>query len=481
MFIVRHGIVEAIYQLLGSKSRAICYKPQAIPMYPKIRGILACATTLILTTLACNAPPLASNATPEPFPTQTQPAFNPSEPTITPTESPLLPPEKNEVVNDLIQDVSAERLYDHVQVLSAIPTRHANSPGADQAADYILSAFQTGGRLQVGVQEFQLDYDENVTLQRNVIATLPGADPNAGTIIIGAHYDSRTFEPNDAETSAPGANDNATGTAALIEMARLLSDEAFPHTIQFVAFAAEEVGAWGARTYLSRAQAEGRPIEAVIILDIVGNSAGPQGENTIRLFATPPAEGDTDSSSRALARTLDYTAGLYLPAFDVQMQPTIDRPGRYSDHVPFGEAGIPAVRFIELIEDTNRQHSEFDQPQFVSLTYLRTSTQLALLNTVSLASGLPVPTQIDEGSEILTWSPEEVAAAYVVALRTEEDLEPTEFIRTIEPALPLEDVSNDFQFAGIAVVDETGIVGLFSPEYSLKPLAGVRMYWVTSS
>ena len=225
----------------------------------------------------------------------------------------------------------------------------------------------------VAYEDFELDYDGIVGSQRNVIARLPGSDPSAGVIVIGAHYDSRVADIKDAAERAPGANDNASGVAALIEIARLLAHETPVASIDFVAFAAEEIGSVGSSYYLGSAQARGEVIRGVIILDMIGNAGGPAGRGTLRVFSAPP---DT-SISRQLARWVSNVAQVYRPAFQVSVEPRLDRPGRFSDHVPFSQAGIPAIRLIELVEDSTRQHSPNDLPQYLDMAYLRQATQLA--------------------------------------------------------------------------------------------------------
>lgn len=272
-----------------------------------------------------------------------------------------------------ISEVSLSRLAADITALTSIPTRHVNSPGSAQAADYIEAGFRAaGGRLEVRTQEFPLTWAGISTTQRNVIAVLPGADPQAGFILIGAHTDSRTFDLKDSTSPAPGANDNASGVAAVIELARLLANSTPQATLVFAAFAAEEVGHQGSDAYVQAALARGESYQAVIILDIIGNAAGPAGAGSVRVFSAPPE----DSPSRRLAYQFEQIGEEALTGFDVQVQSTLDRPGRYSDHVPFSEAGIPAVRLIEPIEDLTHQHSASDTPDRVSMDYVAQITRL---------------------------------------------------------------------------------------------------------
>jgi len=275
--------------------------------------------------------------------------------------------------------VSEERLLADVEALAAIPTRHVNSPGISVAADYITAGFaEAGARVTQNV--FSLDFRGIATEQRNVVAVIPGSDRSAGLIMLGAHYDSRTADIGDWVSPAPGANDNATGVAVLMEVARLLADYEPRATIFLMAFSGEETGLQGSRHLIE----SGHPgeVKAMMALDIVGNSSGPSGSNALRVFSAGPE----DSSSRALARWLARLGGEWTPQMPVLVQDAIDRPGRYSDHVPFSEGGSPAVRLIEDGEHTELQHNALDTPDRLDPVYLRRVAQLALAAAVKLGA-----------------------------------------------------------------------------------------------
>jgi Zn-dependent M28 family amino/carboxypeptidase len=311
---------------------------------------------------------------------------------IRPTGTPLVPEnatsvEQNAFVSGLVAQVSAENLMDTVNALAAIHSRHVNNPGTQQAADLIEERFRAlGGRLNVAQDSFELTFDGVRTTQHNVIARLPGSNPFGGIILIGAHYDSRTVNIADAVSRAPGANDNATGVAALIEIARLLANETPQSTIDFVAFAAEEVEVKGSAYYLQSVQSRGEFVRGVIIVDIVGNAGGASASGSIRIFSASP---DT-SVSRQLAKWVSLVGQTYTPGFRVDVQNSFDRPGRFSDHLRFTEAGIPSVRLIESVEDLSRQHTANDFPQLIDPDYLREAAQLALAALTNLAFGLSV-------------------------------------------------------------------------------------------
>jgi hypothetical protein len=424
-------------------------------------------TTVILALIAAVAacgPPIVQDAFSRPEPATVEPALpdgdgRPPAPPL--TSPPAATPKTEPGIEALIDQVSSDNLMMHLTSLSNIPTRHVNSLHIGEAASYIYDSFAAaGGRIEVTYDEFPLTYNEIFTTQRNVIATLPGSDPAAGIVIVGAHYDSRTIDIRDDQSPAPGADDNASGVAALIELARLSAHEPTRATIVLIAFSAEEVGTWGSKHYVELARQRGDDIRAVIALDIIGNSSGLAGEGAIRIFSAGP----NDSSSRSLACTVALTGETYLPGFDVQVQPTADRPDRYSDHIPFSDAGCPAVRLIEAIEDVNHQHSQADIVEHLSPTYLRRSTQLTLASIVTLANGPDAPVVSVDGGQV-SWQPVDGAAGYIVAFRQSESLE-FEIVShttglTWNTAVP--------GWVSVAAVDLSGTVGVFSTEAQVDP------------
>jgi Zn-dependent M28 family amino/carboxypeptidase len=271
-----------------------------------------------------------------------------------------------------LEGVSGERMMTDIVALSAIPTRHVHSPGIVEAAEFIAQAFRQAGVDRVEMDEFQLEFRGYETTQRNVVAVLPGTDPSVPAIVLGAHYDSRTSDIADSASPAPGANDNATGVAVLLEVARAMADHPGPATIYLVAFAAEETGLQGSQHFVKGGLAPG--VGAMAAFDIVGNSSGPDGASAVRVFS----EGPEDSASRSLARRMVEIGTAWVPDLAILVQDAIDRPGRYSDHVPFSEAGVPAVRFIEDQERVEFQHNSLDTADRIDSDYLARVARLAL-------------------------------------------------------------------------------------------------------
>jgi hypothetical protein len=440
-----------------------------------LRAGIALAAVLTAVTLACNLPaarptPTATRtARPGLAPTPTPPAPSPAPspaPPVTPTLTVARP-----ALDSLLADLSADRLMAHVEALAAIETRHANSATASQAAEAVYDAFAAvGDPLAVAYDPFPLDFDDVPTTQVNVVATLPGTDPAAGTILLGAHYDSRAEDITEADARAPGANDNASGVAVLIEVARIMAahyDDAPPRaTVVFAAFAAEEVGVAGSRHYVESVGTRGGLPRAAIVLDIVGNAGGAAGEGAIRVFSAPP----DDSPSRQLARTVDLVADSGLSGLDVAVQPEVDRPGRYSDHVPLSDAGVPAVRLIEAVEDIERQHSAADLPGYISPGYLERAARLALIAVYNLANAPPAPHGLARPERgVLAWEPAPGASGYLVALRGEDApaFGQTLYTAGTRLALPVDALALDF--ASVAAVGPDGATGMFSSEIPLTP------------
>jgi len=420
-------------------------------------GAMACRSSSAVTVTPVPATPTArvlQEATPGPTPEGDGPS-----------------PAGGHRILTLLDSVSAEKLMAHVEALAAIHTRHVNSQGIGEAATLVRDGFDSaGGRLQVAFDPFPLTFDGLPTTQQNVVATLPGSDPSAGVVVVGAHYDSRTVDIDDASSRAPGADDNAAGVAALLEMARLLADSTPRATIVFIAFSAEEVGTVGSRHYVEAVRQRGDDLRAMMVLDIVGNAVGDTGAGSIRVFSAPP----DGSSSRQIARFVALQGQTYLSDFDVLVQSTVDRPGRYSDHVPFCDAGIPSVRLIEAVEDTARQHSGDDLPDTVSPEYLRQATQLALASLVSLAEGPPAPpapTRLPERPDTLTWEPVSGAVGYALDFRAAGGQEIARVVRVGDVTTLTWDAigSGRFDAVSVAAIDAEGLMGPLSPELALTP------------
>ncbi len=239
--------------------------------------------------------------------------------------------------------------------------------GAGCGRDFIVARFnaiakESGGKLQVVVDKFEMTSERTgakpVHLE-NVYGILPGADPQlAKTIfIVVGDFDSRPSNVMDPEADAPGADDDASGTAVSLESARLLSKAAAAGhggraTVLFGALSGEEQGLLGAYHLLDWVKEQGYTVGAMLDNDIVGADPAPGGPHRVRVFSGNGEIEDCDSPARELARAIEEIAGRSA----IRMIFRQDRYGRGGDHYPFYKAGLPAVRFTEPLEDYNHQH-----------------------------------------------------------------------------------------------------------------------------
>ncbi|MBP6473087.1 MAG: M20/M25/M40 family metallo-hydrolase [Chloroflexi bacterium] len=390
-------------------------------------------------------------------------------------------PARDPELEALLNSVSQQQLVGYVQMLESFGTRSTFSVvdrtdfGLGAARLWIYNEFLRvgNGRLQVEFDTFPLTLDGLTTDQQNVVATLRGDGSAPGAVLLVAHYDSRTLNPNDGVSRAPGANDNASGVAAMLEAARVLSSQTWNQDVVFIAFAAEEQGRHGSRHYITNRLPDSAGIDAVLDMDIVGGRPGiPQ---SVRVFSPGP---DT-SLPRQLARYLDFVGGLYLPAFDVIMVDAVDREGRYSDHMTFLDVGIPALRLTESVEDPNRNHNALDTSDALDYTYLRQITQLNLAAIANMIGAPPQPApptvspMETAGSVILTWPVDGTAVGYVLSFRPvgTTDYAPFRFVRAEDAGqVAITDLAPGTTYAlSMAALSSNGRVSLFSPEILLQP------------
>jgi hypothetical protein len=343
-----------------------------------------------------------------------------------------------------LTQISAQRIRNTIQTLVGFRTRHTLSSmatdlpkgeGANAAADWIESEFKRTadacrGCLEVKRDAFTEGPEERVpapTNMTNVYAVMRGSDPaQAGRVIlVSGHYDTLMSDFIDGRSTAPGANDDASGVAVSLECARVLSTLKFPSTIVFAAVVAEEQGLYGSRHLAKLAKSEGWQIEAVFNNDIVGGNTTPgerwQDKSRVRVFsegipaaATPDqvrtieAVGyESDSPSRELARAIWETSRSYRGPRDIQpvLELRRDRFLRGGDHQSFNDEGYAAVRFSEWREDFHHQHQTVrieagveygDLPKFVDFGYVArvVGVNAAGIATLASAPGAPEHVQI---------------------------------------------------------------------------------------
>jgi Zn-dependent M28 family amino/carboxypeptidase len=320
----------------------------------------------------------------------------------------------------------------------------------------------------------------------DVLAIQPGtSDPNR-VIIISAHIDSRNSDPMDAKGDAPGANDDASGTAAVIEAARVLSKQKFPATIVYAVLSGEEQGLLGGKLLAETAKAKGWRVEAVLNNDIVGNSHGSGGardDKTVRVFsegtkATETPEqanrrryngGEVDSPARNLSR---YIAALPDAGIRVEQVYRTDRFGRGGDQVPMLEAGFPAVRITERQEHYDRQHQNIrtengrrygDLIDGVDFPYLAKVTGLNIKALAALAAAPGVPTGVTIEGQVspdttIKWKPVPGATGYRVWWRPTTSAAWTEHrdVGADATSLVLKGIDIDSWFFGVSALGPNG-------------------------
>lgn len=281
----------------------------------------------------------------------------------------------------------------------------------------------------------------------DILGIQQGRDPNR-YVIVSAHIDSRVTDAMDATSDAPGANDDASGVALVLEAARLLSGRQFDATIVYAVFSGEEQGLWGGQLLAETARARGWQVDAVLNNDIVGNSVGQGGvrdADRVRVFsegirasedmteqqARRAEGGEDDGPSRALAKRIDALADGLPGHFDAVLDRRPDRYGRGGDQLPFLKLGYPAVRLTVGAENWDRQHQNVrteknipygDTVDAMDFAYLAKVTAINVATVAQLAAAPAAP----EGVHIVgalsrdtrvEWQPVKEAVGYRVRYR----------------------------------------------------------------
>ena len=282
---------------------------------------------------------------------------------------------------------SPKRLKADVEALVGFGTRHTASSATDPrrgigaARNWTAAQFDAIGRACGGcvkveriARRFTGPRAPAGVIVEDVLGIQPGRDPNR-VVIVGAHIDSRVTDVMNTTADAPGANDDASGVALVLEAARALSKQRFDATIVYAVFSGEEQGLWGATLLADTVKARGWDVSAMLNNDIVGNTVGQGGKREdgyVRVFSegirSSEGEaaqavrrgngGEDDGPSRALAKAIDGVAGSVRGGLDVMLDRRPDRFGRGGDHEPFLKLGYPAVRFSVANEDWDAQHQD---------------------------------------------------------------------------------------------------------------------------
>lgn len=316
----------------------------------------------------------------------------------------------------LLAQVDAARIEATVRTLAGFGTRHvlsatdSDTRGTGAARRWLQSQYQaiaehSGGRLTVALQRatvpcLRRGLPEQVEVV-NIVATLQGSRDPQRVYVVGGHYDSRNGDGADGKRDAPGADDDASGTAVALEACRVLSQRQFAATLVFCAYDGEEQGLLGSKAHAEALAASDAKVDGMIACDIVGNTLGMDGQrhrDRVRCFSYAPT--GNDSSGRSLARALSYAARRHLDGFAVQLVYRGDRYGRGGDHRSFFDQGMPAVRCSEPREDFSRQHADVadregkpygDLPEYVDFAYTAQVARVIVAALGELAAAPPPP------------------------------------------------------------------------------------------
>jgi Zn-dependent M28 family amino/carboxypeptidase len=339
-------------------------------------------------------------------------------------------------IKQMVDEVSNKNIEAIVRKLVSFKTRHtlsdtfSKTEGIGAARNWIKAEYEryavaSNGRMKVQFDAFVQPQGRRLsknTPMKNVLAILKGTDTADHRVyIVSGHYDSRATKAMDSTSFAPGAVDDASGTAVSMELARVMAKRSFPATIIFMAVVGEEQGLYGSTNVAKRAKAEGWQVDAMLNNDIVGNTYGMEtglkDNRSIRVFSdgipTAATEkeiaalkslgGENDSQSRQLARYAKEIGERYVEQLDVKLIYRTDRYLRGGDHLPFLEQGFTAVRFTEMNENFDRQHQDVrkengvdygDLPDFADYDYTQKIARMNLSILANLASAPGQPQNV---------------------------------------------------------------------------------------
>jgi hypothetical protein len=432
----------------------------------------------------------------------------------------------NPTVQKIVDSVSQERIAEILKKLESFQTRglfsEQDNPtrGIGAARRWISDQFKGySPRLQVSFDSYRVKKGKGRLIQdfelHNVVAVLPGKLNPERQFILSGHYDSLALLRRNPDGSAavppadgqaagegapapppfdlsmlasvePGVTDDGSGTAAVMELARIMSQYEFEKTIVFVAFAGEEMGLIGSSLYARKARKENQIIDGVLNNDIIGSDVSGNGRidnSTISVYSEDPA----DSTSRELARYVKDIAERYLPSLKIDLVFRADRLGRGGDHTPFNQEGFPAVRVTTPNENYANQHTVTDTFANTSVSYASRviQTNAAALASLALAPKAPVTNEIiTSGARkgqltpmitrgktrydaALKWkneNPEPDLLGYAVVMRksTAPYWEKEIFVGKVTE-YTLKDVSIDDVIFGVKAIDRDGNESLVAP------------------
>lgn len=409
-------------------------------------------------------------------------------------------------IHSMVAEVSDKNIEVIVRKLVSFHTRHtlsdtsSSKTGIGAARNWIKAEMEkyaaaSGGRMKVEFDTFTQPADgrrvTQPTVMKNVLAILPGTDPQDDRVfIVSGHYDSRASDVMDAKIFAPGANDDASGTAVAMELARVMSKHSFNATLIFVAMVGEEQGLYGATNLAKRAKEEKWNVAGMITNDIVGNTYGSETQlkdnRSVRIFSEGVSQAESkemaglrtstgtenDGTARQFARYLKELGERYVDQLDVKLIYRRDRYLRGGDHTPFSQQGFAAIRVTEMNEDFTRQHQNVrkengvdygDTPDFVDYPYTQKVARMNLAALANLALAPREPQQVKMLTNELTnrstlkWEApkgEQPAGYYVLMRETSSPYwEKKFFVNDTQLTL---NYSKDNYYFGVQAVDAEG-------------------------
>jgi len=408
------------------------------------------------------------------------------------------------LIESMINEINEDSLRSYVDKLISFGTRHSLSEtesdvrGIGAARRWVLRKFrqisaQNGGRLNAYLDPFIVEKGRRIPYDvemKNVVAELPGTSSSDDRVfLVSGHLDSRVSDVMDSTSDAPGANDDASGVALVIELARVMSSRSFPATILFMAVSGEEQGLLGATHMAEKLKKDSVNLVAMFNNDMVGNSVSSEtnisDDSRMRIFSeTIPAfetdqmsrlrsytGGENDSRSRQLARYIKLHGESYVEGFEVTLNYRVDRYLRGGDHIPFTREGFTAVRFCEMNENYLHQHQDVrveegvqygDLIDYVDFDYVAriTRVNLAALASLALAPYAPekVAIKLDLGNiSRLSWDHPEKGqkpAGYRVLIRETYESTWTKFIEAEGTSAEIPYSKDNYFFAVQALSDD---------------------------
>jgi hypothetical protein len=384
---------------------------------------------------------------------------------VLPARADVPAPPLDPAVSAALARVSAAQLRATDERLVGFGTRSTFSEqsganrGVFAARAYLVNRFReiarsSNGRMTVALDSYTQTADPKKRIPRDVvissvIATLKGDEPSTRTYVMSSHYDSRNSNNDDGTHDAPGADDNGSGTSAVVEAARVLATVPMHATVVFACFDSEEQGLFGSAHFAKTLKDAKTDVQGNLNNDIVGASVGDDGvkrADVVRIFSealppgTDPARvnvigGENDSPSRELARFAKETSDAYATGLHGTMIYRADRFLRGGDHESFNAQGFAAIRFVEPVENFNHQHQDVrvengvqygDLLQYMDFDYLANVTRYNAATLAALALAPPAPKVVVETKQLvndttLTWQPVPRAVRYEILRRATTD------------------------------------------------------------